>query len=36
MRGGLQLAVMANVLGTNPVRDVAPIVPKAPPRVRPH
>jgi integrase len=25
LRGGLQLAVLANVLGTNPVRDVSPI-----------
>jgi hypothetical protein len=32
LRGGLQLAVMANVLGTNPVRDVSPIVPKSPPK----
>lgn len=32
LRGGLQLAVMASVLGSNPVRDVSPIVPKSPPR----
>lgn len=32
LRGGLQLAVMANVLGANPVRDVSPIVPKSPPK----
>jgi integrase len=32
LRGGLQLAVMANVLASNPVRDVSPIVPKAPPK----
>jgi len=25
LRGGLQLAVLANVLGANPVRDVAPL-----------
>lgn len=30
LRGGLQLAVMANVLGTNPVRDVQPIKSTAP------
>jgi hypothetical protein len=32
MRGALQLAVMASVLGSNPVRDVSPIVPKSPPK----
>ena len=32
LRGGLHLAVMANVLGGNPVRDVSPIVPKSPPK----
>ena len=32
MRGALQLAVMANVLGSNPVRDVSPIIPKSPPK----
>ena len=32
MRGALQLAVMANVLGSNPVRDVSPIMPKSPPK----
>ncbi len=32
LRGALQLAVMANVLGSNPVRDVSPIVPKSPPK----
>ncbi len=32
MRGALQLAVMANVLASNPVRDVSPIVPKSPPK----
>ena len=32
LRGGLQLAVMASVLATNPVRDVSPIVPKSPPK----
>jgi integrase len=32
LRGGLQLAVMANVLGANPVRDISPIVPKSPPK----
>jgi hypothetical protein len=32
LRGGLQPAVMANVLGTNPVRDVAPLQSKAKPR----
>jgi integrase len=31
LRGGLDLAVMAGVLGTNPVRDVAPIKSKQPP-----
>ena len=35
MRGALQLAVMANVLGSNPVRDVSPIVPKSPPKGAP-
>ncbi len=32
LRGALQLAVMANVLGANPVRDVQPITSKARPR----
>lgn len=32
LRGGLQLAVMANVLGANPVRDVQPIKSKAAPK----
>ena len=32
LRGGLQLAVMASVLATNPVRDVSPIVPKSLPK----
>ncbi len=32
MRGALQLAVMANVLASNPVRDVSPIVPKTRPK----
>jgi integrase len=32
LRGGLQLAVMANVLGTNPVRDVQPIQAKRRPK----
>lgn len=32
LRGALQLAVMASVLGSNPVRDISPIVPKAPPK----
>jgi len=32
LRGGLQLAVMANVLGANPVRDVQPLQSKAKPR----
>ena len=31
LRGGLQLAVMANVLGANPVRDVSPIKSKGQP-----
>jgi integrase len=32
LRGGLQLAVMANVLGANPVRDVQPIQAKGRPK----
>ena len=32
MRGALQFAVMANVLASNPVRDVSPIMPKSPPK----
>jgi integrase len=32
LRGGIQLAVMASVLATNPVRDVSPIVPKSLPK----
>ncbi|MGH3495445.1 MAG: site-specific integrase [Sciscionella sp.] len=32
LRGGLQLAVMANVLGANPVRDVQPIRSKTAPK----
>lgn len=32
LRGGLQLAVMANVLGANPVRDVQPIQTKGRPK----
>ncbi|WP_232425628.1 tyrosine-type recombinase/integrase [Mycobacterium sp. JS623] len=32
LRGALQLAVMANVLGANPVRDVQPLKSKAPPK----
>ena len=32
LNGGLQLAVMANVLGTNPVRDVQQIKSKRPPK----
>jgi integrase len=32
LRGGLQLAVLANVLGANPVRDVAPLQSKERPR----
>jgi integrase len=32
LRGGLQLAVLANVLGTNPVRDVQPIKSNRPPK----
>ena len=32
LRSGLQLAVMANVLGTNPVRDVSPIKSKGQPK----
>ena len=32
LRGALQLAVMANVLGTNPVRDVQPIRSKSKPK----
>jgi integrase len=35
MRGGLQLAVMANAISTNPVRDVDPIKPKAAPKGAP-
>jgi integrase len=32
LRGGLQLAVMANVLGANPVRDVQPLQAKSRPK----
>ena len=32
LRGALQLAVMANVLGSNPVRDVQPLRSKNPPK----
>lgn len=32
LRGGLQLAVMANAMGSNPARDVDPIKPKAQPK----
>jgi integrase len=32
LRGALQLAVMANVLGSNPVRDVQPLRSNAPPK----
>lgn len=32
LRGGLQLAVMANVLSANPVRDVQPLRAKTPPK----
>jgi integrase len=32
LKGALQLAVMANVLGANPVRDVQPIRSKAQPK----
>jgi integrase len=35
LSGGLQLAVMANVLGTNPVREVQPIKSKRPPKGAP-
>jgi hypothetical protein len=35
LSGDLQLAVMANVLGTNPVRDVAQIKSKRPPKAAP-
>ncbi|BBY41792.1 site-specific integrase [Mycolicibacterium celeriflavum] len=35
LRGGMQLAVMANVIGTNPVRDVDPIKSKRPPKGAP-
>lgn len=35
LRGGLQLAVMANVLAANPVRDVAQIKSKRPPKGAP-
>ena len=35
LSGGLQLAVMANVLGTNPVRDVQHIKSKRPPKGAP-
>jgi integrase len=35
LSGGLQLAVMANVLGTNPVRDVQQIKSKGPPKGAP-
>lgn len=34
LRGALQLAVMANVLGSNPVRDVQPLRSKPSRRVR--
>jgi hypothetical protein len=33
LKGGLHLAVMANVIGSNPVRDVSPIQSKTRPRV---
>jgi hypothetical protein len=33
--GGLQLAVMANMLGANPVREVQPIKSKQPPKGAP-
>ena len=32
LRGGLQLAVMATVLGSNPVRDISPIMSKGKPK----
>lgn len=32
LRGALQLAVMANVLGSNPVRDVQPLRSKTQPK----
>jgi hypothetical protein len=32
LRGALQLAVMANVLGSNPVRDVQPVRSKSQPK----
>lgn len=32
LRGALQLAVLANVIGANPVRDVGPIKPKSQPK----
>lgn len=32
LRGGLQLAVLANVIAANPVRDVAPLRAKTPPK----
>jgi integrase len=35
LSGGLQLAVMANVLGANPVREVQPIKSKRPPKGAP-
>jgi hypothetical protein len=35
LRGGLQLAVMASVLGANPVRDVQPIRSKGRPKGAP-
>jgi len=35
LSGGLQLAVMANVLGANPVREVQPIESKRPPKGAP-
>lgn len=35
LRGGLQLAVMANALSSNPVRDVQPIKSKRPPKGAP-
>lgn len=35
LRGGLQLAVMANIISTNPARDVSPIRMKTPPNGAP-
>jgi hypothetical protein len=32
LKGGLHLAVMANVLAANPVRDVSPMRAKNPPK----